>query len=185
MKSIVISTSISITGNDIIYVAQQVKRDLKSLSKAYPNLLSSDEADDLEDNFMTLLINNAVSDIGFSIYDPTNSNLVYHEYRYKVLLGGDVTSVTNGGRQGTGGKPVEAVWIPSSAVFTSWVIWSDTMSNLSKEQQRSIVSNTRWSIPGENSSFQRRYEGENWSSLGLYASGNLGVEVQVWKFKKA
>ncbi|MCL1475027.1 hypothetical protein [Argonema antarcticum] len=181
MKSLVISTSLSITGADVLYVGQQINLDLQALSKAYPKIISLDYAVKLFNSYTTFLINNAVSDIGFSLYDPANENLVYHEYRYKVVLGVDVRSVTKGNRLGTGGKPVETVWVPSSAAFTPWVIWSPTMLNLSKEQQRSIVSGTKWLIPGEGSTFKGKYEGGIWSSLGLYASGDLGVEGQVWK----
>ncbi|MBD2183858.1 hypothetical protein H6S82_31075 [Planktothrix sp. FACHB-1355] len=181
MKSLVVSESISVTQNDVLYVAQQLTRDLKALSKAYPNLLSIDYASDLQDSFTTFLYNNAITELGFSIYDPANSNLVYHEYRYKVLYGGDVVSVNpSGGRGGRGGRSVEPVSVPSSALFIPWVKWSQTMMLLSEDEQRNIVIDTGWSIPGKGSSFQGKYEGGNWSNLGHYYSGSLGVSGLVY-----
>lgn len=181
MESFVTSTSLSITQNNVLYVGQQINLDLQALSKAYPRIIPLDYAVELFNSYTIFLYNTAVSDIGFSIYDPANENLVYHENRYKIVLGIDVRSVTMRENRGIGGAPVERVWVPSSAAFTPWVIWSSTMLNSSKEEQRRIVSGTKWLIPGEGSTFKGKYEGGIWSSLGLYGSGDLGVEGQVWK----
>ena len=157
-------------------MAQQVNLDLQSLSRAYPNILSMTRATNLFNACTTFLANYAVKRMGFSIHDPNQSSFVYHELRYEVLYGGDVAAINpSGGRIGRGGIPIEAIWVPKTARFTPWVIWSSHMLSLPKHKQRQIVSGTGWSIPGEGSSFGGSYQGGNWSSIGSYASGNIGA----------
>jgi hypothetical protein len=185
MKSVVIDETVVITGEDILYVAQQIKRDLKALSKAYPHIISLDYADDIHDSFTTFLANNAVSRLGFGIYDFAKDNLVYHEYRYKVLRGGEITDQTGGGKEGKGGQPVEKLVLPPTAIFTAWVNWSSDMRNMPEEQQKNIVENTGWLTPSQkNGGFNQKYEGGEWTNSGLYASGQLGVDVDIWKKNK-
>ena len=182
MRSQVISSSYSVEQVDVLYVAQQINRDLQSLSKAYPRLISIDRVLNLFNSYVTLLHNKALAELGFSIHDPSASNLVYHEYRYKVLYGGEVIAVSpDGRRMGTGGRPVKAVWIPSTARFAHWVIWSQGMLNLSESAQQRILSGTDWSIPGRNLPFNATYKGGSWNSSGSYASGRIGVSGKEYR----
>jgi len=175
MQSQVISDSFTINHSDALYLAQQISIDLTALSQAYPEVLSPGEAMSLFMSYSTFLVNYAVTTLGFSIYDPSNVNLVYHEYRYEVLYEGNVQKLNSVRHPiGRGGKPVNKVWLPASAKFTPWVVWSPRMLRLSIPEQERIVSGTRWDIPSQGSTFIRRFEGNNWNSLGFYGSGNPG-----------
>lgn len=182
MRSVVISDSFTVQQADVLYVGQQINLDLQALSKAYPDIVSSDRVMNLFNSYITFLYNYAVSQLGFSINDPANSSLVYHEYRYKVLYGGDIATVNpDRGRHGRGGRPVQAVWVPKTAVLTPWVSWSSYMVGLSKAEQTRIVSGTGWSVPEEGPSFRGTYKGGDWSNLGLYASGSIGVSGKEYR----
>jgi hypothetical protein len=184
MKSLVIDETIVITGEDILYVAQQIKRDLKALSKAYPNLLNLDYADDIHDSFTTFLANNAVSGLGFGIYDSAKENLVYHEYRYKILRGDDVIKITNNETRMHDHPPVKKLSLPDKAIFAPWVQWSSDMRKMSEVQQRNIVENTGWSIPSKATNFNQKYDGGEWTNLGISAKGQLGVDVDNFNRNK-
>lgn len=173
MSSIVIAGTVSITHNDVLFVAHQINRDLRELRKAYPDKLSEERASILFDSYTTFLADKAVDRLGFSIYDPANSNLVHHEYRYDVIYGGNVTG-------GKGGRPVTRVQVPGSAIFLAWVKWSEEMMRMSPAEQAAIVAGTEWDIPGKNPSFNGRYSGGNWSNGGDYGRGSLGVNFQIY-----
>ena len=165
MRSQVISESFTVAHVDVLYVAQQVNLDLQALSKAYPRLLSLDRAINLFNSCTTFLVNYAVSKIGYCVHDPKQSNLVYHELRYEVLYGGDVSAISPGGRRiGKGGHPIESIRIPDSAVFTPLVWWSSHMLGLSEAEQEQIVSGTGWTIPRLSTGFNGTYQGGAWSS---------------------
>lgn len=181
MTSRSVTESLSITQGDVLYVGQQINLDLIALSNAYPTVLSKDRAMNLFNSYTTLLYNNAVSSIGFSIYDPRDGNLVYHENRYKVLYGDAVREINPSGRGvGRGGKPVQPVRLPSSATFTAWVMWSSRMLGLSVPEQERIVSGTGWDIPGKNPKFVGEYRGGKWTSTGFIGRGGIGVEGEMW-----
>src|SRR5579859_5844944 len=132
MKSQVISETYNITQADVLYVAQQVLADLRSLSNAYPRILSLDKAMDFFNSITIFLVNNAISELGFTIHDPLASNLVYHEHQYTILYGNAVVPFNpKGVAVGRGGKPITPVRLPSSAKFNAWIIWSSTMLSLS------------------------------------------------------
>lgn len=177
MKSQVITDTFSVTQADVLYVAQQLNLDLQSLSKAYPSKLSLDYAMNLFNSCSILLYNFAVSHIGFSIHDPDQKNLVYHELRYEVVYGGDVVAIApNGGRGGRGGRQINPVWVPNSAVFSPWVTWSQSMLSKSEYEQSQIVAGTLWGIPGKSGHFSLSYEGITWRNTGNYYSGNIGAK---------
>lgn len=182
MRSSVISRTFTVEQVDVLYVAQQINLDLQSMSRAYPTILSMTRATNLFNACTTFLHNYAVKRVGFSIFDPAQSDLVYHELRYEVLYGGQVASINpGGGRMGRGGIPIEAVWVPRTARFTAWVVWSSHMLSLSRERQRQIVSGTGWTVPNDGSSFDGTYQGGSWSSIGSYASGNIGATGKEYK----
>lgn len=173
MSSIVVTGTVSISHTDVLFVAQQINLDLIELSKAYSDKLSYERAAKLFNSYTTFLLNKAVNRLGFSIYDPADSDLVYHEYRYDVIYGGNVTG-------GKGGRPVTRVRVPASAIFLSWVFWSEEMKRLSPIQQAAIVKDTEWDIPGKNPSFNGRYSSGSWSSGGDYGRGSLGVAFKIY-----
>lgn len=171
------SSVVTINQVDVLYVGQQILRDLRAFSVAYPSVLSLDDVMDLNDSFTTFLYHDAVTKFGYTIHDPSQNNLVYHELRYEVLKGGEIASSvpSRGEKGGTGGNPIIPVWIPSTVQFTPWIIWSSRMLNLTHTQQRQIVSGTGWNIPSESGTFKATYQGGNWGNLGVYYSGDLGV----------
>lgn len=182
MRSQVYTESYTVSQADVLYVAQQINSDLMALSQAYPNLLPIADAMSLFNSYSTFLNNAAISNLGFTVHDPPTGNLVYHEYRYEVLYGGDVRSVNPQGQpMGRGGRPVNRVWLPASAKFTSWLTWSNRMLQLSVYEQEQIVSGTGWDIPSRCSVFNRRFEGGSWSSLGFYGRGNIGTNVNEYR----
>lgn len=173
MSSIVLTGTVSVSHTDVLFVGQQINLDLRELRKAYPDKISEDRVTTLFNSYTTFLINKAVDRLGFSIYDPADSALVYHEYRYDVIYGSNVTG-------GKGGRPVTRVRVPGSAIFLSWVFWSEEMKRLSPAQQAAIVKDTEWDIPGKNPAFSGRYSGGNWSSGGDYGRGSLGVTFKIF-----
>lgn len=162
--------------NDILYVGYQINRDLQALSDAYPNILTPRYALGLSNSCTIFLSSNAVTHIGYSIYDPTNNNLVYHELLYKVQYDGDV----KGGQNGGGGRAITSIRVPPSAKFTAWVKWSQTMLSLSEAAQEQIVSGTDWSIPRKGTPFYGTYVGGNWQDKGKYSSGALSAAAREY-----
>ncbi len=180
-RLITTSDSFVVEQIDVLYVAQQVNLDLQAMSRTYPRLLSIDYAMNLFNSIVSFMANNAVKMIGFSIYDPKQENKVYHELKYAILYGRDVQAIApQGGRGGTGGRPLAAVSIPASAQFMPWVIWSDNMLSLPKDKQHLIVSGTGWNIPGV-STFKGKYDGGHWHNTGNYYSGNIAAESKEYR----
>lgn len=179
MSSTATSTgTVTITQNDVIYVGQQILCDLQELSKAYPKKLPGDKVLGLYNSYVTFLLSYAITRLGFSINNPRRRNLVYHEYRYEVDYSGGVPSAV-GGR---GGQPVTKIrWLPRSATFTSWVLWSDHMKNLSVREQEQIIQGTEWKIPGLNATFNGRYEDGSSYNRGHYQRGPLKVELTEYR----
>jgi hypothetical protein len=169
--------AVTVTQVDVLYVGQQINLDLQALSEAYPDKLSLQRATSLFNSYTTFLYNYAISTLGFSLYDPSNKNLVYHEYRYEISYGGQVS------RRGTGGQPVRRVWLPSSVTFQAWVIWSNHMLNLPIQEQRRIVQGTGWNIPGQNGTFNGQYVSGTWSDLGGYSSGALTAKHREYRIR--
>ena len=125
---------------DVLYIAQQINSDLTALNKAYPETLTMDRAMSLFNSLTIFLANYAVSEIGYSVHDLDDNNLVYLEFQYHVVYDGI-------GRGSKGGYPIEKTRIPHSAKFTVWVVWSSTMLELSESKQEQIVNGTGWSMP--------------------------------------
>jgi hypothetical protein len=174
---------ITITAQDVLYVGQQITRDLTKIGDAYPNLINGDKILKLFQAITTFLIRNTVQKIGFSIHDPEQENLVYHEWIYVVLQGDAIPENMRGKQQGKGGEePVVPVSkLPQSARFQAWVIWSDEFLKLSDEQQKEVLDDTGWGAPGNNP-FKRTHK--DFTSLsvdGYYVSGQLGVELQTYR----
>jgi len=183
-----VTRAISTTGGttieqvDIIFVASQVNKDIQSLSRAYPAILSLDQAVDLFNVLMAFMSNNAISAIGFTIYDPNDGNKVYHELKYQILYGRDVQPISQGSpRGGQGGQPVNAVWVPSTAKFTPWIRWSDHMLQLPTTEQQLIVQGTGWPSPNQGGSFIARYDGGHWNDIGNYFSGKIAASGKEYK----
>lgn len=181
MRSQVFVESYTISQADVLYVAQQINADLAALSQAYPHVLPTARAMNLFISYSTFLNNAAISDLGFTIHDPSRGNLVYHEYRYEILYGGDVRSLNPTGQpMGRGGRPVNYVWLPTSVQFTPWLTWSNRMIQLSIPEQVQIVSGTEWVIPLYSATFHRWFDGGSWSNLGFYGRGNIGVNGSIY-----
>lgn len=179
------SSTVVITQGNVLYVGQQISRDLRSFATAYPSVLSLDYAMSLYDSYTTFLLHDAITTLGYTIHDPRQNNLVYHELRYEVLKGGEIAAIASAGYEGgTGGNPIIPVWLPGTAQFTPWVIWSSQILRLSYIQQRQIVSGTGWSIPNESGTFHATYQGGDWANLGTYYSGSLGVSGKQYKKRK-
>lgn len=174
MPSQVYTGAVAVNQADVLYVGQQINRDLIELSKAYPDKLPLEKAVRYFNSYTTFLLNAAITELGFSIYDPLARNLVYHEYRYEVHYG----SVTTGGQ---GGHRVARVWLPASATFTPWVAWSEEMLSLPEDHQEQIVAGTEWNIPSKNGTFNGRYDNGNWSSGGSYGRGSLEVAMKIFR----
>jgi hypothetical protein len=168
------SFDLTVTQADVLYVAQQIKRDLMALKSCYPGLLSADRILELHDALGTFLINDAVREVGYSVYDPLQSNLVYHELKYSISYSG------SGGRVGLGGAQISRVDIPASSQFKPWVNWSARMLGLSPSEQRQVVAGTGWGIPGSHY-FHRQHRG-SWTDRATYASGPLSAQAQEHRF---
>jgi len=177
MQSQVLTQTYVIGQADVLYVAQQVLNDLRALSQAYPRVLTNEAVMDLFNSITTFLYNDAISELGFTIHDPLKGNRVYHEYRYEILYGDAVLPFNPGGQAvGRGGKPVTSVYLPASAKFDPWVVWSAEMLGRSEWEQENIVSGTHWDIPSRCKPFTRRFEGGSWVEFGFYGRGYLGVK---------
>jgi hypothetical protein len=132
--------AMQITQVDVLYVAQQINKDLTALSKAYPKILAMDRAMDLFNASVTFLANYAVSEMGYSVHHPNDNKLVYLDLQYQVARDG----IDKGNK---GGYLIDKIQIPHFAKFTPWVVWSSTMFKLSEDEQKQIVSGTGWNMP--------------------------------------
>ncbi len=172
----------AIAETDVLYVAQQLHRDLRQIRKSYSKLLSHEEVEDIYDSVVTFLIKEAITNIGFCIYDPKDDNLVYHEWIYIVLQGDAIPEGLRDTQQGKGGEPFRSAQnLPSSAEFTAWVVWSEKFLDLPQDQQEEIVNETIWNMPGK-SLFKRKHKHPTgWRNEGFYVSGQLGVQMQIYE----
>ena len=174
--SIVQTRSVTVTHVDVLHVAQQIKRDLQQLRKGYPRLVDADLILDLHDAVVTFLSNDAVSQLGFSVVDPVQQNLILHELRYNISYTG------TGPRVGLGGAEIIPVQIPRTAQMTAWVAWSPTMLALTTSEQRTILNGTGWALPGAGK-LSGRYSPGSWAGRGIYSSGVLAAESQEFRRK--
>lgn len=177
--SVVQVMSFTVTQVDVLYVSQQIKRDLGAMQTSYPRIVTWERIHDLDLSFGTFLHNDAVTTIGLSIEDPAREHLVYHELRYTISYTGD------GSRVGIGGRAITPVAVPASARLTAWVRWSQRMRNLPIEKQRQIIQGTNWglpSLPGQGgNSFVGKYSGGQHTAYSTYASGPLVAEVEQFR----
>ncbi|MFI9387270.1 hypothetical protein [Kutzneria sp. NPDC052558] len=176
--SVVQVMSLTVTQVDVLYVSQQIKRDLGAMQASYPSIVDWKRINELDLSFSTFLINDAVTTIGLSIADPQQGNLVYHELRYAISYTGD------GGRVGLGGRAITPVAVPASARLTAWVHWSQRMRNLPLDKQRQIIQGTRWGLPrppGQPGGFVGRYTGGQHTAYSTYASGPLVAEAEEFR----
>jgi hypothetical protein len=172
--SIVQTYSFTVTSADVLYVTQQIKRDMQSLRQAYPGLIDADYILDLHDAFATFLINDAVSTIALAIEDPLQGHLVFHELRYTISHTG------SGLRSGTGGAAVAPRRIPASARFYPWVSWSTSMRSKPRDGQAQIVSGTGWNVPGQGP-FNLTYTDGSWVDRSGYSSGPLVASIREYR----
>ena len=166
--------TVTVSHADVLYVVQQIKKDLLVLSGMYPDVLSKDTAYTCHDEACTFVMNNAVTSLCYTIADPAKSHLVYHQLRYEISYSG------NGSRVGLGGADVGVQTLPSTAKFIETVTWSTTMRALPLAKQEEIVQGTRWSLPGKSSGLSFTYGTGTWQER-LYASGALEAHVHEYK----
>jgi hypothetical protein len=172
--SVVQVVALTITQADVLYVSQQIKRDLMELSDCYPALVSQRRINELDIAVGTLLFNDAVNAIGFAIEDPIADNLVYHELRYRISYNGE------GQWTGIGGSTISPVPVPARAKLTPWVQWSQVMLSLPTDKQRQIVQGTGWGIPGS-STFRGRYGDSCFTCRATYGSGPLLAQAEEFR----
>lgn len=172
--SVVHVVSVAITQVDVLYVSQQIKRDLNALRDCYPGLLSDRWINDLDIAVGTFLFNDAISSLGFSVIDPADDDLVYHELRYVIEYSGE------GSRTGMGGRSLAPVQIPRRVALTPWVVWSQSMLSLPFDKQRLIVQGTGWGAPGSDL-FRGRYRNDDFLFHATYASGPLAAQAQEYR----
>ncbi|RCG28242.1 hypothetical protein DQ384_24225 [Sphaerisporangium album] len=172
--SIVQTVSLTVTHVDVLYVVQQIKRDLQEFRAAYPALLSADRILDLHDAMVTFIMNDAITRVSFTIEDPAQEHLVLHELRY------DISYTGTGPRVGLGGAKVRPVRVPPTARMTPFVVWSPTMRALPPDRQRRILQGTGWPPPGT-SAFRARYSDGSWVGRSVYSSGVLAAESQEFR----
>lgn len=106
MTTSTISQVFTVSQVDVLYVTQQMGRDLNSLSQAYPEYLKPNEVFQYQDSLTTFIINDAIDRVGFSILSVSAPYTVYHELRYQVGYGsfssragvGDRACLANGYR---------------------------------------------------------------------------------------
>lgn len=166
--------SITLTHADVLYVAGQITRDLRTWHEIYPKLISADRVLGLNDAVTTFLANDAITKLGFSVVDPSQQHLVLHELRYEISHTG------SGPRVGRGGAASSAVSVPATATMTPWVVWSQRMRNLPVAQQCQVLEGTGWSLPGTHT-FNGRYVNGQWISGPTYSSGQLSAESQQFR----
>lgn len=167
----------TVTQEDVLYVAYQVSEDLQAIQSIYPELLTIEEALQLNNSFIVFLHNQAITESGFCIYDSTARNLVYHEVCYHILYRSSVAHQRSSTVQRTFTKGK----VPASATFTSWVIWSERMLHLQPSEQDAIVSETLWRAPYAGEKSMGRYGDGGLKEKGEHRSGFLKVNVREWK----
>ncbi|MEU0792752.1 hypothetical protein ABZ342_21990 [Amycolatopsis sp. NPDC005961] len=180
--SVVQAMSLTVTQADVLYVSQQIKRDLGAMQQSYPRIVSWERINTLDLSFSTFLINDAVNTIGLSIEDPAQEHEVFHELRYAISYTGD------GSRMGIGGRAITPVPVPSSARLTAWVRWSKHMRELPIDKQRQIIQGTLWGLPsvpgqGGGRTFVGKYSGGQHTGYGTYASGPLSAQAEEYRWR--
>lgn len=133
--------SVTVSQADVLYVAQEIRRDLLTLSAAYPGLVEPNNITDLHDAISTFLLNGAVSAIGFAVIDPSRSNVVLVELRYEIAY------TASGNQIEPQSRTIRSLQIPPGAKLAPWVAWSQRMRELTHEQQQQIVAGTGWGVP--------------------------------------
>jgi hypothetical protein len=169
--------TVTVSHADVLYVVQQMKKDLLVLSGMYPDLLSKDKAYTCHDDACTFIMNNAVTSLWYTIADPANSHLVYHQLQYEISHSG------SGSRVGLGGADVGIQTLPSTARFIEAVTWSATMLALPHDKQEEITRGTQWSRsgrPGTSPGISFTYGTGTWQKR-KYASGALEAHVNEYK----
>lgn len=167
--------TVTVTHSDVLYVVHQIKKDLLALSTAYPSLLDKDRVYKCHEEACTFIMNNAVTCFWYTIDDPAESRLVYHQLRYEISYAGD------GPRTGLGGAAMEKQVLPPTAVFSEAVTWSPTMRALPVAKQKEILEGTKWGLPGTTGSVEFTYKQGNWQDRGRYASGALSAHAREYK----
>lgn len=171
------TNTIVIVQGDVLFVANQINVDLQTIQLAYPDKVTIDEVMKLFTCYSSFMADYAVSQLGFCIYDPLDRNLVYCEYRYQVLYGGEVRNLNPDGRPIRMLHPLlQHSYVPLSARFTPWVSWSKHMLGLSRDEQARIVSGSGWSLPSQANHLDLKYDGLDWESLGLGGRGAIAVK---------
>ncbi len=165
--------TLAVTQADVLYVSHQITADLKQLAACYPRLLDADEILRLNTATGIFMLNDAAECLGFSVEDPHDNSLVYHELRYDISYSG------SGGRMGLGGATLSSLRIPPTAKFTPWVRWSQFMLSQSPSEQRRIIQGTGWGLPGS-STFRPRYQG-SWTTRPTYGSGLLEAKSSEYR----
>lgn len=165
--SVVETVSVTVTQADVLYVSEQIKKDLLEFERLYPKLISTRDILQYDTAVSTFLLDNAVSAIGFSVENPNMSHLVYHELRYNITIRANA-----GPRTGLGGATLRGVSIPPSARITAWVVWSPEMLELSASEQEHIVAGTGWRRPGLDN-FYPRYSDGSFGDRTAYGAGPL------------
>jgi len=175
--SVVQVMSLNVTQVDVLYVSQQIKRDLGAMQHSYPRIVTWERINELDLSFSTFLINDAVATIGLSIEDPNQGHLVYHELRYAISYTGD------GARVGLGGRAITPVAVPAGARLTAWVLWSRRMRGLPLDKQSQIIQGTRWGLPSPpgGNGFVGKYTGGQHTPYSTYASGPLVAQVEEFR----
>lgn len=173
VTSSVISYTYTVSHADVLYVSQQMGRDLKAMKDSYPEYLNSDDVFSHQDSLTTLIVNDAIERVGFSIVALESPHAVFHELRYEVGYGAFSQ------RQGVGGGDVNRRWIPRPSRFQAWVVWSKAMLELPRQKQAQIVQATLWSPPG-GASFRGTYSGGTVSDRARYQSGILFAQCREY-----
>lgn len=169
MTSTVSSYTFTVSHADVLYVTQQMARDLRALREAYPEYINADDVLAHQDSLTTFVVNDAVERVGFSILAQESPFTVYHELRYQVGYG------EFSERTGQGGKDVVRRWIPAPSKFRAWVVWSDSMIARPLTDQLQIVESTLWGPPG-GPTFKGTYAGGTLVARETFRSGILFAE---------
>lgn len=166
--------TVTVTHADVLYVVQQIKKDLSAWSDAYPSVVSKDKVYTCHDEACTFLMHDAVTCLWYTIEDPTKSHYVYHQLRFEISYSG------NGSRVGLGGRAVTPQALPPSARFIEAVSWSATMRALPVAKQQQILESTRFGVPGSGGSLNFTYGAGAWQQR-VYGSGALEARVHEYK----
>lgn len=172
------TTTITITTTDVAFIGDQIIADLTQIQKAYPELLDAQKVLDANTWIKRFLWKNAISSIGISIYDPSDSNSVYDEWNYSIHYIEGIPAELVGKRTGEGGATVKRLNIPEAAELTFYVRWTENFKNKSEEEQRLVVSGTGWDIPGKNPTFKADYSKCKRGDAGWYVNGGLGAHLE-------